>query len=68
MTGKKRVYGRPLAVIEEAECIGCGRCISACPFDAIEMNDDKAIVVDNNCRGCMRCAPACPTNAITRNY
>lgn len=57
---------RPVAIIEQDECIGCARCISACPFDAIEMDDDKAIVIEDLCRGCMRCAPACPTNAIKR--
>lgn len=57
-----------LAIIEEEECIGCTRCINACPFDAIEMNQqgNKAIVIEDYCRGCMRCAPACPTGAIKR--
>lgn len=59
---------RSVAIIEEEACIGCGRCISSCPFDAIEMNEDgnKAIIKDEMCRGCMRCAPACPKDAIKR--
>jgi Fe-S-cluster-containing hydrogenase component 2 len=56
-----------LAIILEEECVGCGRCVSACPFDAIEMEDGKAVVIENLCRGCMRCAPACPVDAIQRN-
>jgi Fe-S-cluster-containing hydrogenase component 2 len=59
-------FKRPVAVIEEESCIGCGRCISSCPFDAIEMDEDVAIVKEEMCRGCMRCAPVCPTFAIKR--
>jgi electron transfer flavoprotein alpha subunit len=55
-----------LAIIEKDTCVGCARCIIACPFGAIEMDDDKAIVTEELCRGCMRCAPACPVNAIKR--
>jgi Na+-translocating ferredoxin:NAD+ oxidoreductase RNF subunit RnfB len=57
---------RRVAVIEEDICIGCGRCVSACPFDAIEMDDNKAVVIEDLCRGCMRCAPPCPVDAIIR--
>jgi len=58
--------GRAVAIIVEEECVGCGRCISACPFYAIEMDGDKAIIIEDLCRGCMRCKPACPTDAIKR--
>lgn len=58
---------RAVAIINGTECIGCGRCVSACPFGAIKMNDDgKAEVINQLCRGCMRCAPACPVNIIKR--
>jgi NAD-dependent dihydropyrimidine dehydrogenase PreA subunit len=53
-----------LATIQKEKCIGCTRCINACPFDAIKMKDNKAIIIEDMCRGCMRCAFACPTNAI----
>lgn len=55
-----------VAIIEKEKCIGCGRCISSCPFDAIEMQGSKAVVNEDLCRGCMRCMRACPTNAIVR--
>lgn len=57
---------RPIAVIDKSACIGCGRCISACPFGAIQMDDNKATVISEKCRGCMRCVPACPVNIIAR--
>ena len=59
---------RTIAIIIEEDCTGCFRCMVACPFDAIDMNDDGelAIIIEDGCRGCMRCAPACPTNAIKR--
>lgn len=67
MNSNHRVQGRPLAIIIEDDCIGCGRCVSACHFDALVMNDDnKAEVIVDKCRGCMRCAPPCPTDAIKR--
>jgi Fe-S-cluster-containing hydrogenase component 2 len=40
--------------------------VSACPFNAIEMRDGKAVVIEDLCRGCMRCAMPCPVGAITR--
>jgi electron transfer flavoprotein alpha subunit len=55
-----------VAKVDENSCIGCGRCVSACPFGAIEMNQGKAKVIEDLCRGCMRCATPCPVNAITR--
>ena len=55
-----------VAIIKKEECVGCGRCISSCPFGAIEMDGTIAIVIEDMCRGCMRCAPACPVSAIVR--
>ena len=51
-------------VISE-ECIGCGTCVEACPFDAIDMIDDKAVINDK-CTGCGTCIEVCPVDAIIR--
>ena len=44
-------------------CTGCGVCVDACPFGAIDMVDDKA-VINEACRACGQCIDACPVGAI----
>ena len=46
-------------------CTGCGVCSDArCPMEAIEMQDEKAIVHLEKCIGCGLCVTACPVEAI----
>jgi len=42
-------------------CIGCGRCIEVCPFDAIEQDYTTRAL---DCSFCRTCSGACPTQAI----
>lgn len=55
----------PVAVIVEADCIGCTKCIAACPVDAI-IGGSKLmhVVIDPLCTGCALCVPACPVDCI----
>nr|WP_264477799.1 RnfABCDGE type electron transport complex subunit B [Halomonas malpeensis] len=54
-----------LAVIREAECIGCTKCIQACPVDAI-LGAAKQMhtVIEDECTGCELCVAPCPVDCI----
>lgn len=45
------------------KCTGCKKCISACPFSAITVEDKKARIL-SNCTFCGACVSACPFGAI----
>jgi electron transport complex protein RnfB len=54
-----------VALIDEARCIGCTRCIDACPVDAvIGAQSLMHTVVEPWCIGCGLCPPACPVDCI----
>ncbi|AAY38917.1 MULTISPECIES: electron transport complex subunit RsxB [Pseudomonas] len=54
-----------VAFIREAECIGCTKCIQACPVDAI-LGAAKLMhtVIINECTGCDLCIAPCPVDCI----
>jgi Na+-translocating ferredoxin:NAD+ oxidoreductase subunit B len=45
-------------------CIGCGKCVEVCAYDAITMENNLAYIDFAKCRLCRKCAPVCPTEAI----
>jgi electron transport complex protein RnfB len=53
------------AVIREQECIGCTKCIKACPVDAI-IGSGKLMhaVITHECTGCGLCLDPCPVDCI----
>jgi electron transport complex protein RnfB len=54
-----------VALIDEARCIGCTRCIDACPVDAIVGAQSLMhTVVEPWCIGCALCLPPCPVDCI----
>lgn len=55
-----------VAVIDEAACIGCAKCLPACPVDAIVGSRRQMhTVIAAECSGCDLCLPACPVDCIT---
>jgi len=54
-----------VARIEEADCIGCTKCIQACPVDAIVGAAQRMhTVIASWCTGCELCIPPCPVDCI----
>lgn len=49
--------------IERDLCDGCKRCIKACPYDAVAIEDRKASILDR-CTNCGACLAACKNEAI----
>ncbi|TBR42799.1 electron transport complex subunit RsxB [Marinomonas agarivorans] len=54
-----------VAIIREDECIGCTKCIQACPVDAI-LGAAKQMhtVIADECTGCDLCVDPCPVDCI----
>ncbi len=54
-----------IAIIDEASCIGCTRCIEVCPVDAIiGATHFSHTVIASDCTGCELCIPVCPVDCI----
>jgi len=56
---------KKVAFIREDECIGCTKCIQACPVDAIigAAKQMHTIIIDE-CTGCDLCVDPCPVDCI----
>jgi Na+-translocating ferredoxin:NAD+ oxidoreductase subunit B len=54
-----------VALIDEGACIGCTKCIQACPVDAIVgASRYMHTVIAADCTGCELCIPPCPVDCI----
>ena len=54
-----------VARVVEADCIGCTKCIQACPVDAIIGGAKHMhVVIEPLCTGCGLCVPVCPVDCI----
>ncbi len=57
---------RPMVLIDEELCNGCGDCVPSCAEGAIQIIDGKAkLVADNLCDGLGACLGDCPEGAIS---
>ncbi|MCZ7356414.1 MAG: FAD-dependent oxidoreductase [Candidatus Methanoperedens sp.] len=69
-----------ISVVNEAKCIGCGTCVTMCPYNAPSLQDvtvkveevtyttKKSRINPAACKGCGSCAAACPAGAITAQH
>jgi len=54
---------QPVAYVNEDYCSLCRICISACPYNAISIENEKIKIREDLCMGCGICASTCPAAA-----
>jgi len=54
-----------IAAVDIQCCAGCGECVAACPYHAIEIEQGVARVNGYLCKVCGTCAAACPNKAMS---
>ncbi len=53
------------AIYDTEKCVGCGKCVFICPYDAIVWKDvSTPEIKTEDCMGCGACALVCPQQAI----
>jgi heterodisulfide reductase subunit A len=55
-------------IVESSLCDGCGRCVAACPTQAIALAEGKATVNKASCNGCGICVPSCQKGALDLGF
>ena len=49
----------------EVNCKKCGRCVEACPVEAITLSEEEGVKIDRElCTSCGECVEACPNQAL----
>jgi len=59
---KLKVVQRKLHI--EDWCQGCGSCVEKCPFELLQIVNERAVLKEDNCVLCGYCGAGCPQFAI----
>ena len=55
---------KPSVMFQKSICVGCGKCVEACPQGAISTRN-FGLVDQSRCTGCGACVAVCPSGALT---
>ena len=55
--------GPEICQLDTEKCVGCGKCVERCIFDANEMRGEKSFLDPSKCLGCGLCVSTCEGNA-----
>lgn len=63
-------FNKKSYMVVNENCIKCGRCVKACPSDAILWGDKEEypVIIQNECLLCGKCKEACLTDAIKYQF
>ncbi len=55
----------PKPIIDENQCIACGKCVKACNYNALTLVARHVLLFEELCHSCNVCSYVCPENAIS---
>jgi NAD-dependent dihydropyrimidine dehydrogenase PreA subunit len=65
MKGFRYLEGVATLELNQAQCIGCGRCLEVCPHQVLGMDGKRARIADRDaCMECGACVRNCPAGAL----
>lgn len=62
--GKAAQHAATRSTLDPELCDGCGRCVDACPFDAMRVVDGRAWRDEGRCLSCDNCLWVCKRRAL----